>query len=111
MIVAVVGSRNFNDYDAMKKILDNIKIDAIVSGGAIGADSLAEQYAKEHGIKMIVHRPNWIKYGKTAGFVRNVDIVNDADMVIAFWDGKSRGTRHTINTAKKQKKYCRTILF
>jgi aconitase A len=111
MKVAVVGSRNFTDYALMKKVLDNISIDTIVSGGALGADSLAEQYAKERGIEIIIHKPNWRRYGKAAGYVRNVDIVNDADLVVAFWDGKSRGTRHTIETARKEKKFCSVINF
>jgi hypothetical protein len=109
MKVAVVGSRNFTDYDLMKKVLDNIKIDIIISGGALGADYLAEQYAKENNLEMIIHKPNWHKHGKAAGYIRNVDIVNDAEMVIAFWDGKSRGTHHTINITRKSGKFCSII--
>jgi hypothetical protein len=102
MRVAVVGGRDFDDYDLMKKTLDEIQdVDLIVSGGSEGADNLAERYAYEKSIKMKVFKPNWNMFGRQAGFLRNIDIINNADMVVAFWDGMSRGTKHSIDIAKK----------
>lgn len=107
MKVAIIGSRTFDDYKELEATLDKLSgfgFTTIVSGGARGADSLGERYADEKGLKKIIHLPDWDKHGKAAGFVRNVDIINDADFVIAFWDGKSRGTRHSIGLAHKTKK-------
>lgn len=106
MNLGVVGSRGFNDYDLMKKELDKInkisKIGLIISGGANGADKLAEKYAVENGIKTIIFLPEWDKYpGKSAGPIRNRKIVENSDMVIAFWDGISKGTLSSINIAKE----------
>jgi predicted Rossmann fold nucleotide-binding protein DprA/Smf involved in DNA uptake len=102
--VGVVGSRNFDDYERMSQVLSDYDITTIVSGGAKGADSLAERYAKEKGIKLIVFKAEWDKYGRQAGFIRNRDIVSGSDMIIAFWDGQSRGTQHTISVATKRGK-------
>lgn len=103
MNIAVVGSRNFRDYTFLSKILSKVSnITSIVSGGADGADSLAEQYAELHGIRLKLFLPEYEKYGKSAPIIRNRDIISNADMCIAFWDGKSRGTKHTISLAKKR---------
>lgn len=100
---AVVGSRTMNDYDALKKVLDGIvkEGDTIVSGGAKGADSLAERYAQEKGLETLVFKPDWKRYGRGAGMVRNKTIADNSDTVVAFWDGESKGTKHTIDYAKK----------
>ena len=98
--VAVIGSRGFNQYDVLCKILDdNLNISEIISGGAMGADSLGERYAIERGIPVTIFRPDWDKYGKRAGFIRNTDIVTAADIIVAFWDGISKGTANSIATA------------
>lgn len=103
--VAVVGSRSFNDYDYMKEMLEQYDIEEVVSGGCrYGADKLAERYADEKDLILTILPADWNNLGKKAGFVRNVDIVKRSDMVIAFWDGKSKGTKHTIDIAKKQNK-------
>lgn len=101
MKVAVVGSRSFTDYELLKKTLDELypNITRIVSGGAKGADSLSEQYAKEEGIPTQIFKPDWEKHGKAAGFIRNRDIVENSDMVIAFHDGQSKGTANSIELA------------
>jgi len=104
MNVGVVGSRTFFDYKLMREVLDQYEIDLIVSGGAKGADHLAERYAEEEGIEILVINAKWIvdgKYLKAAGFIRNRDIVDASDMIIAFWDGKSKGTKHSIDLAQK----------
>lgn len=102
---AVVGSRSFNDYNYMKEVLEKYEIDEIVSGGCkYGADKLAEQYATEKDLVLTILLADWKNLGKKAGLIRNVDIVKRSDVVIAFWDGKSRGTKHTIDTAIKHNK-------
>ena len=115
MKLAVVGSRNFNDYNLLKSKLDQIHkrkpITLIVSGGAKGADSLSERWAKENSIETLIFIPDWNKYGKRAGFLRNEDIITNSDAVIAFWDGVSRGTESSINLAKKQGKSCLMVKF
>lgn len=99
--IAVVGSRTFTDYELMKKELDKYSISEIISGGAIGADKLSEKYSDEKDIDMTIYEPDWKKYGKSAGIIRNKDIVNNSDMVIAFWDRKSKGTKNSIDYANK----------
>jgi predicted Rossmann fold nucleotide-binding protein DprA/Smf involved in DNA uptake len=113
MKVAVVGSRTFNDYALMCQELGKIpqKGLVLVSGGAAGADQLAEQYAKEHKLKTIIHKPDWATYGKAAGMIRNTTIVADSDLVVAFWDGISKGTLNTIKTAQKAGKAVAIIKF
>jgi len=101
--VGVVGSRGFKDYKLLKQTLDEYKIGAIVSGKAKGADSLSERYAKERLIPTLIFKPEWNKNGRynpRAGFERNVDIVMNSDLLIAFWDGESLGTKDSIEKAK-----------
>lgn len=101
---AVVGSRNFSDYRFMQDILQWFEIKQVISGGAAGADSLARQYANSNNIPVIEHLPNWDLYGKSAGFRRNKTIVENSDEVIAFWDGSSKGTKHSIDIATEMGK-------
>ena len=104
MIVAIVGSRNFNDYLLLQQVLDDFclknQVTKLVSGGARGADKLAERYAAERKLEIEVLVPDW-KAGRGAGLARNTDIVAKADAVITFWDGVSPGTRDTIRKATK----------
>ena len=106
--VAVVGSRTFTDYDLLEKELDKIHaktpIGCIHSGGAMGADTLAERWAKVHLIPVQVYVPDWKRYGRWAGLLRNKDIVEGTDVVVAFWDGKSKGTLNSIGLARKSGK-------
>ena len=104
MKVAVIGSRGFNNYELVKENLSKIQITLLVSGGAKGADTLGEQYAKENGIETKIFLPDWEKHGKAAGMLRNTDIINESEVVIAFWDGSSKGTLDSINKAKKLNK-------
>lgn len=103
--IAIIGSRTFNDYDLLRgTIISKFNpsiIDEIVSGGAMGADKLGERFAQEFGIKTNIYLPDWEKYGKRAGFIRNTDIIKNSDFVFAFWDEKSAGTLDSIRTAKK----------
>ncbi len=111
MIVAVIGSRSFNDYELLNRTLEGYNISEIISGGAKGADSLAKEYATEKDIQIIEFLPEYDKYGKGAPLERNKTIVDNSDMVIAFWDGKSRGTKFTIDYATRQEKSIEIIKF
>lgn len=104
MKVAVIGSRGFKNYELLRSTLSTLEISLIISGGAMGADTLAEVYAKEKGIETKVFIPDWKTHGKKAGFLRNTDIVNESDLVVAFWDGLSRGTEDSIKKAQKLNK-------
>ena len=107
MRVAIIGSRTFNDYEYLKGIMgiinESVAISCVVFGGANGADSLGEQWANENKIKTDIYLAEWNLYGKSAGFRRNIKIVDNADYLIAFWDGKSKGTKHTIGLATEKK--------
>lgn len=112
--VAIVGSRQFNNYDLFKyhinQLLDNLKFDTyrIISGGALGTDSMAKQYAIENKIEILEFLPDWRK-GKVAGILRNTDIINNADWVIAFSMNNSNGTNDSIKKAKKANKRLNVI--
>jgi hypothetical protein len=101
--VIVAGSRNFTDYEFLQTILKTRYTDPveIVSGGARGADTLGEQYASEHSLPLRVFKANWAKYKKGAGYIRNEDMSDYADELVVFWDGKSGGTRHMMEVARK----------
>ena len=102
MKVIVAGSRGFVNYPLMKAELDAIlkKEDVIVCGMARGADLNGRRYAKERGLKVIEMPADWEKYGKSAGYRRNMEMAKIAECAIIFWDGKSRGSRHMINIAR-----------
>lgn len=116
MNIAVVGSRSFNDYELLRKeligIIVKLPIDeeiCIISGGARGADSLAEQFAKDQGYKTRIFYPEWDKYGRSAGIIRNRYIVEACDLLVAFWNGKSRGTNHSIGLARENNKKLKIV--
>ena len=109
MRVLVVGSRSFSDYELLKATLDKLLPHTdieVVSGGAKGADSLAERYAKEKGYILKIFPADWNKYGKRAGYIRNAEMheyisKSDERICIAFWDGESKGTQHNFDLAKR----------
>ncbi|PGO60765.1 hypothetical protein CN981_08485 [Priestia megaterium] len=108
MKVIIAGSRSFKNYDLLKNrmihALSNYKPEEveIVSGGAYGADQLGERFAKMAGCALKVLKPDWDLYGKRAGFMRNWDMAKYADACVVFWDGKSNGTKHMIDLAKRE---------
>lgn len=104
MKLAVIGSRDWTNYKMMLEKIEFISPTEIVSGGARGADKLAERAGTELGIPVKVFPADWEKHGKSAGYIRNHEIVDYADEGIAFWDGKSKGTAHAIEQFKKQGK-------
>ena len=105
--VAVVGSRSIRNADLSAYIPKECTV--IISGGAKGVDTLAEQYAKTQGIKTLILKPDYGRFQKGAPLRRNEEIVQQADMVLAFWDGASRGTKYTIDYAKKLGKPVKVI--
>ena len=107
MKVAIVGSRSIFATDLGMYISDG---DEIVSGGAVGVDSCAAEYAKKKGLKLTVFLPQYDRYGRAAPIVRNKKIVDYADKIVALWDGKSKGTLSVIKYAEKTGKQCEIIL-
>jgi hypothetical protein len=101
MQVAVIGSRGFNDYELVVRTLSNLNITLLISGGAKGADSLGERYANENDIQTLIFKPDWEKHGKAAGMIRNTNIVDNSELIVAFWDQISKGTKDSIDKAKK----------
>ena len=100
MKVAVIDSRNLY-VDPLEKYLPE-DVTEIVSGGAKGIDTCARKYAIEHHIKLTEFLPEYYKYGKGAPLKRNLQIIEYADVVIAFWDGQSKGTEYVIDNCKKR---------
>ena len=112
--IIIAGSRSFETYpllantsDALKARLEKKKSVEIVSGGARGADRLGEKYARSRGYALKIFPANWDFYGKRAGYIRNAEMAEYADCLVAFWDCQSRGTQHMINLAiQKGLKVC-----
>ena len=104
--VCVCGCRDFTDYDffrercllLLKNKMPNV---IIISGGAKGVDTLAQQFADEFHLKNKIYKADWEKYGRSAGPKRNEEMVKVSEGVIAFWDYQSKGTKTTIDFAKK----------
>ena len=115
MKVIIAGGRNFCDYKKLcqvcNKALSKQKQIEIVSGTAKGADKLGEQYAINNGYEIKQFPADWDKYGKSAGYKRNEQMAKYADALIAFWDGKSKGTRHMIDLAKRYELKVKIIYF
>ena len=114
--IIIAGSRDFNDYKLLKTSirdilkdtsLDGISKIKIISGTARGADQLGERFAKQFKLEVIKFPADWDRFGKRAGSIRNEKSAkysvedNNYGMLVAFWDGESRGTKHMINLAKK----------
>lgn len=113
--VIIAGGRDFNDYELLKAKVNNILAGKdnieIVSGKAPGADTLGERYAKEYNLPIAEFPADWSRYGNHAGPIRNKLMAEYADCLIAFWDGKSRGTKGMIELAKLYKLPTRIIYF
>ena len=105
--VIIAGTRTFDDYDLLCRSMDyylqNIQEPIqILCGLAKGADQLGLKYAQEHGYEVQGFPADWKKYGKAAGPIRNLQMVQNADALVAFWDGKSVGTKHIIRLANER---------
>ena len=108
MKVAIIGSRGIN-IDNLGDYLPE-GTDEIVSGGAKGVDTCAREYANTHGIKLTEFLPQYKLYGRGAPLKRNLQIIEYADTVLAFWDGESKGTAYVIENCKKLSKEVRVIV-
>lgn len=106
MKVAVIGSRSC-EVDIAEYLPEDTT--EIISGGAMGIDSCAKMYAKAHGIKYTEFLPDYKKNGRQAPILRNIEIVDYADLVLAFWDGESSGTKFVIGRCIKTGKKIRVF--
>lgn len=115
MRVIIAGGRDFTDYDLLLKALRKYckigDIKEIVCGEARGADSLGRRFAEENNIPIISFKPNWKDLGKKAGILRNKDMGDYGTHLIAFWDGKSRGTKHMIKYMRDTGKPFRVVWY
>ena len=105
--VIIAGCRDFNDYELLKEKCDYFLQDekkedvVIISGHASGADALGERYAQERGFLLETYPADWKAHGRAASPIRNAKMASVAHALIAFWDGKSQGTKNMIDTARK----------
>ena len=115
MKIIIAGSRSFNNYyllyNTLIELQKEMKIDEIVCGGAKGADTLGATAAKILNIPVKYFIPEWDKLGKSAGFIRNHKMGDYADFLLAFWDGKSHGTKDMINYMQQLGKHGKVILY
>lgn len=103
MKMMICGSRGITD---LKTVIVAVEQSGwvpteIISGGAKGIDRLAEEFARMNGLTLTVMKPDWKRYGRGAGLRRNLDMLEACECVVAIWDGVSRGTKHSINSAKE----------
>ena len=116
--VIIAGSREFDNYQLLEQICDSVlesvedksKI-VIITGGARGADKLGIRYANNKQYKLEVHPADWNRYGKLSSFIRNEEMALQANALIAFWDGKSPGTKSMIDVAQKRKLITRIVRY
>ncbi len=106
MKVLICGSRGITDESQVVRAMNLVPFTytEVVHGGARGVDRIAGRLAKRSNLKVTEFLPDWDKFGRGAGFIRNKEMVDYADAVIAVWDGKSKGTKHTIDYARQQNK-------
>lgn len=115
--ITISGSRDYNDYTffsaRMNEVIDDLgpeNIVRIISGGANGVDKMAERYAKENGYTFVLVRPDYRQYApKVAPLMRNEEMVIMSNIVIAFWNKKSRGTKYTITYAAKMNRWIKVF--
>lgn len=114
--VIIAGIRSFTNYELLKvnmgRLLQNINEEiSIVCGTARGADRLGEKYAKENKFHVAYFPADWDKYGRAAVYIRNKEMAQNADALVAFWDGNSRGTKSMIDLAKEYNLAVRVLQF
>ena len=112
MKVIIAGSRHFHNYqlveDTIKRL--GLEIDEVVYGGAPGTDYLGLLWARKHKVKVKTFLAEWSVYGGAAGPLRNKQMAEYGDYLLAFWNGKSKGTLSVIQYAQKTGKPCDVIL-
>ena len=116
--VIIAGTRSFNDYELLRTSCNNLlsvkqrtHTVVIISGTARGADQMGERYAHERGYDVQQFPANWERDGKAAGFIRNRQMADVADALIAFWDGMSNGTKNMIDNARRKGLAVRVIQY
>jgi len=102
MRTIVAGGRDFNDRKLLEFALSGIGITSVVCGCARGADQMGELWAKRTGVGVVRFPADWNTHGKKAGFLRNLEMADNADCLVAFWNGVSRGTAHMIGCARRK---------
>lgn len=102
MKIAIIGSRLYGNMKAVREFVNALpKGTIVISGGAKGVDSVAEDAAKKRGLETMIFPADWSGLGRRAGMVRNIKMLKEADKVIAFWDGTSVGSKNMIDACKK----------
>ena|SRR2546428_4423974 len=98
MKLIIAGSRTFTDYQLLSQVLSSHKhlVSEVLHGGARGADHLGFRWAVRHHVRSRCFAADWERFGKSAGVRRNAQLAQAGDMLLAFWDGRSPGTRHII---------------
>jgi SLOG family YspA-like protein len=104
MKTIIAGSRTVNSYDQLLRAIEAAgwRPTLVISGTAMGADRLGERWANENGVPLRQMPADWNAHGKSAGYLRNVAMADNAEALVALWDGQSRGTRHMIDIARKK---------
>ena len=117
--VIIAGGRDFGNYNRLKNYCDKIlkaKVEQgyeikVVSGTANGTDKLGERYAKEKGYEVLQFPADWDTHGRSAGYIRNKQMVENADACICFWNGVSNGTKWMIEIAKEKQLPLRVVRY
>ena len=116
--VIIAGTRSFNDYELLRDSCYNLLSEkqrthtvVVISGTARGADQMGERYARERGFQLRRFPADWEQYGKSAGHIRNAKMADNADALIAFWDGESKGTKNMIDNARRKGLAVRVIQY
>ena len=116
--VIIAGTRTFSDYELLRTTCNNLLSEkqwthtvVVISGTARGADQMGERYARERGFQLRRFPADWEQYGKSAGHIRNAKMADNADALIAFWDGESKGTKNMIDNARRKGLAVRVIQY
>ena len=116
--VIIAGTRSFSDYELLRDSCNNLLSEkqrthtvVVISGTARGADQMGERYARERGFQLRRFPVDWEQYGKSAGHIRNAKMADNADALIAFWDGESKGTKNMIDNARRKGLAVRVIQY
>ena len=112
MKTIIAGSRSLENFFQFCKILKEItfNISLVISGGAKGIDSMAITWARMKNYRCLIVPAQWNKYGKSAGYRRNLEMAEEADALIAIWDGESKGTKHMIDIMESQNKLVKVVI-
>jgi hypothetical protein len=111
--VIIAGGRDFDNYEYLSEVMNSLDfiVTEVVCGGARGADSLGEKWAKTNGVQLKYFYPNWDGLGKAVGHIRNREMAEYGDYLVAFWDGKSKGTQNMIMTMQQLGKHGTVVFY